>query len=131
MRKIQVPTSRVEDWVDITALVQGGIAQESLREGAVMVYSPHTSAGVCPQEGVDPAVASDLSARLQELAPKLRPEDRHAEGNSDAHLKTLLTGQSVLVPISGGKLLLGRWQRIFLVEFDGPRMRELWLTLLS
>lgn len=131
MRKIQVPTSRAEDWVDITALVQSAIAAESVPEGAVMIYSPHTSAGVCLQEGADPAVASDLSARLGEIAPKLRPQDRHAEGNSDAHLKTLLTGQSALVPVSGGRLLLGRWQRIFLVEFDGPRMRELWLTLLS
>lgn len=131
MRKIQVSTSHAQEWVDVTDGIQNVLIQDDLREGAVLIYSPHTSAAVAIQEGADPAVASDLLARLAEMVPKMRPGDRHAEGNSDAHLKTLLTGQSVLVPVIRSRLALGRWQRIFLVEFDGPRLRELWLTPLS
>jgi secondary thiamine-phosphate synthase enzyme len=75
-------------------------------------------------------VAHDLLVRLSELAPRLHPKDRHREGNSDAHLKTLLTGVHLLLPAEGGRLRLGRWQQVFLAEYDGPREREVWIQLL-
>lgn len=98
--------------------------------GLVYLFVPHTTCGLTVQEGADPDVAHDLLARLEELAPKLHPKDRHAEGNSHAHLKTLLTGVHLLLPAERGRLKLGRWQQVFLAEFDGPRTREVWVKLL-
>ena len=86
-------------------------------------------------EGYDPAVADDLLRRLEALAPHgadtAGGRDRHAEGNSDSHLKAALVGTSLVVPVRGGELALGRWQRLFFCEFDGPRSRELWVSALG
>ncbi|GAA6739030.1 secondary thiamine-phosphate synthase enzyme YjbQ [Thermus oshimai] len=95
--------------------------------GLVYLFTPHTTCGLLLQEGADPDVAHDLLRRLEELAPKLHPKDRHAEGNTHAHLKSLLTGVSLLLFAEGGRLKLGRWQQVFLAEFDGPRRREVWV----
>ncbi len=75
-------------------------------------------------------MAADIVAQLSRLAP---PDAgyRHAEGNADAHVKSVLAGPSLLLPVSGGRLRLGRWQAVFFCEFDGPRQREVWLTFLS
>ncbi|RTI55696.1 secondary thiamine-phosphate synthase [Thermus scotoductus] len=126
MRTIQVATPR-EGLVNITRLVEGVLEGHT---GLVYLFVPHTTCGLTVQEGADPHVAHDLLARLEELAPKLHPKDRHAEGNSHAHLKTLLTGVHLLLPAERGRLKLGRWQQVFLAEFDGPRMREVWVRLL-
>src|SRR5919204_361358 len=81
-----------------------------------------------PRRRWDPDVVEDTLHPLRELVPQ-RAQWRHAEGNSDAHLKTMLIGPGVTLPVSGGRVRLGRWQKVFLCEFDGPRRRELWLTL--
>jgi secondary thiamine-phosphate synthase enzyme len=98
----------------------------------VLLHVPHTTAAVTVNEGYDPDVAGDLLRRLEALAPHLRDtdgaRDRHAEGNSDSHLKAALVGGTVLLPVVGGQLALGRWQRVFFCEFDGPRRRELWVS---
>jgi len=125
---LEVQTPRREALLNVTERVQGALGELGLLEGALYVYSPHTTAGVLIQEGADPDVARDLLLRLSELAPKNHPGYRHLEGNSDAHIKTALVGNAVLVPVSNGKLMLGTWQQIFLAEFDGPRRRKLWLT---
>jgi len=125
---LEVQTPRREALLNVTERVQGALGELGLLEGALHVYSPHTTAGVLIQEGADPDVARDLLLRLSELAPKNHPGYRHLEGNSDAHIKTALVGNAVLVPVSNGKLMLGTWQQIFLAEFDGPRRRKLWLT---
>jgi len=109
--------------VDVTEQVEAALAGLGVEDGAVLVWSPHTTAGVTVNEGYDPDVAGDLLRRLEALAPERGQGDRHAEGNSDAHLKTALVGTSALVPVEGGRLALGRWQRVFLCEFDGPRRR--------
>lgn len=98
--------------------------------GLVYLFVPHTTCGLTVQEGADPDVAHDLLARLDELAPRFHPKDRHAEGNTHAHLKSLLTGVHLLLLAEGGRLRLGRWQQVFLAEFDGPREREVWVRLL-
>lgn len=123
MRTIQVATPR-EGLVNITRLVEGVLEGHT---GLVYLFVPHTTCGLTVQEGADPDVAHDLLARLEELAPKVHPKDRHAEGNSHAHLKTLLTGVHLLLPAERGRLKLGRWQQVFLAEFDGPRTREVWV----
>jgi secondary thiamine-phosphate synthase enzyme len=87
---------------------------------------------VTVNEGYDPDVAGDLLRRLEALAPHgvdtRGGADRHDEGNSDSHLKTALVGSSALVPVKDGAPALGRWQRVFLCEFDGPRRRSVWVT---
>ncbi|AEB12752.1 secondary thiamine-phosphate synthase enzyme YjbQ [Marinithermus hydrothermalis] len=131
MRRIQVRTPAREALVNVTRDLEAALAELGLREGALLVYAPHTTAGVVVQEGADPDVARDLLRRLKELVPQHHPADRHAEGNTDAHLKTLFTGNAQLLPVVGGRLALGRWQQVFLAEFDGPRTRELWLVPLA
>ncbi len=130
METLTIPTHEFNEMVDITNQVQRAVSRAALEQGAVLVYSPHTTAAIVVQEGADPNVAHDLLARLQELAPRRRPQDRHAEGNSDAHLKTALLGCSQIIPLADGRLVLGAWQSIFLAEFDGPRTRRVLLTMM-
>jgi secondary thiamine-phosphate synthase enzyme len=120
-----VPSSAPRELVDVTDRVVRAAVELGLQDGAVLVSSPHTTAGVIVNEGYDPDVVGDLVRRLERLAPREGQGDRHAEGNSDAHMVVALVGSSVLLPIADGGLALGRWQRIFLVEWDGPRARRL------
>ena len=99
------------------------------KNGAVLVFCPHTTAAVTINENADPDVLRDLIKGLASIAP-VDGGWRHAEGNSDGHLKTSLVGPSVLVPLSDGQLSLGTWQGIYLCEFDGPRSRKVDVTLL-
>ncbi|MFO0799147.1 MAG: secondary thiamine-phosphate synthase enzyme YjbQ [Gemmataceae bacterium] len=124
MRTIDVRTDRRTEFVEITADVRRAVREERLLDGAVVVYTPHTTAAVTVQENADPDVLHDLLLWLNGTIPKDVPGFRHAEGNSDAHLKSCLIGPSVLVPVAGGELVLGRWQGVFFCEFDGPRRRE-------
>jgi len=114
--------------IDIT-----GEAQEACHRwggtGALLVYCPHTTAGVAVNEHADPDVMRDVMETLARAVPHAGPY-AHAEGNSDAHIKSVLTGNQVAVPVRAGRLLLGRWQGVFFLEFDGPRHRALWLHFL-
>jgi secondary thiamine-phosphate synthase enzyme len=123
--EVPVRTTRPRELVDVTDAVARAVVELGLREGAVLVASPHTTAGVTVNEGYDPEVAGDLVRRLERLAPREGQDDRHDEGNSDAHLAVALVGTSVVLPIASDGLVLGRWQRIFLLEWDGPRARRL------
>jgi len=126
MKRLRVRTPK-EGLVNITRAVEEVLEGHT---GLVYLFVPHTTCGLTVQEGADPDVAHDLLLRLAELAPRLHPKDRHGEGNSHAHLKTLLTGVHLLLPAEGGRLRLGRWQQVFLAEYDGPREREVWVKLL-
>ena len=125
MIELSVATTAPRELVDVTGAVVRATLELDLREGAVLVASPHTTAGVTINEGYDPDVAGDLVRRLERLAPREGQGDRHDEGNSDAHLAVALIGTSVLIPVAEGGLRLGRWQRVFLLEWDGPRSRRL------
>jgi secondary thiamine-phosphate synthase enzyme len=125
--EFSVSTPVRETLVDITERVRAGLP--SLGEGftgMVNVFVPHTNAGVTINENADPSVVRDVIAGLARLVP---PDAgyRHAEGNSDAHIKASLMGSHVAVPVQDGRLLLGTWQSIYLAEFDGPRTRRVWL----
>lgn len=122
MLQLTVPSTRREEFLDITPQVAQALRDCGLAEGALLVYSPHTTAGITINEGADPDVRRDMLQHLASLVPE-RAGFRHAEGNSDAHIKTSLMGPSQLVPVSGGRLQLGAWQKIYLCEFDGPRRR--------
>ncbi|TBH20813.1 secondary thiamine-phosphate synthase enzyme YjbQ [Thermus thermamylovorans] len=126
MRRLAVRTPP-EGLVNITGQVEAVLEGHT---GLVYLFVPHTTCSLLVQEGADPHVAQDLLRRLEELAPRHHPKDRHAEGNTHAHLKSLLTGVHLLLPAEGGRLWLGRWQQVFLAEFDGPREREVWVRLL-
>jgi secondary thiamine-phosphate synthase enzyme len=123
--ELAVPTTAPRELVDVTDQVVRAAAELGLHDGALLVSSPHTTAGVIVNEGYDPEVVGDLIRRLERLAPREGQGDRHDEGNSDAHLVVALVGSSVLLPIADGGVRLGRWQRVFLVEWDGPRSRRL------
>jgi secondary thiamine-phosphate synthase enzyme len=134
MIRLDVPTRERCVLVDVTARVNEAVAGLDLDGGAVLVHVPHTTAAVTVNEGFDPDVAGDLLRRLEALAPHgadtAGGRDRHAEGNSDSHLKAAFLGSSIVLPVGAGALLLGRWQRVFLCEFDGPRTRQLWVSAL-
>lgn len=121
--RLEVKTVRREQLLDITETVAGVVRKSGIHEGFCQVFIPHTTAGVTINEGADPDVASDIEAHLAKLVPKSGAY-RHAEGNSDSHLKTAMVGPSCIAPVRDGGLSLGRWQAIFLCEWDGPRTRS-------
>jgi secondary thiamine-phosphate synthase enzyme len=127
VHRFTLRTGQREELVDITAEVAGAVGELGLGDGAVLLHIPHTTAAVTINEGYDPDVAADVVADLNRRVP---PDAgyAHAEGNSDSHIKAILVGSSQLVPVEGGEPALGRWQRIFFCEFDGPRSREVWVS---
>jgi len=129
MQTFPVTTSSQMEFVDITDQVQQAVESSAVEEGICCLFNPHTTAGLTINEGCDPAVQQDLLGVLREIVPLNYPY-RHAEGNSPAHLMATLAGSSLTILISGGRLQLGTWQRIFFCEFDGPRSRKVnWKVL--
>jgi secondary thiamine-phosphate synthase enzyme len=124
MYTLLVKTERRTQLVDVTAQVQKAVASSGVATGICHLYVPHTTAAVTINECADPDVARDFEAAIDRLIPAHGPY-RHSEGNSDSHVKSILVGASVTVPVEGGKLALGRWQGVFFCEFDGPRERKL------
>ena len=123
MREIAVATSGHSQALDITRLVNEAIAALGVEDGWCRVFVPHTTAGLAVNEAADPDVMVDLLAALERLAP-WRADYRHGEGNSAAHVKSVLVGSTLTLPVKGGRLDLGAWQGVFLMEFDGPRRRR-------
>ena len=130
MSRITVRTDRREQMVDVTREVADAVEASGVAHGIAHVYSTHTTAGVTINENADADVAYDLLQGLGRLAPH-GAGWRHAEGNSDAHLKASLVGAGVTVPVADGRLLLGQWQGVYLCEFDGPRPRRLIVTVVG
>ncbi len=114
---------------DITREAQAYVAQTGVKEGLCVVFCPHTTAGITINENADPDVRTDLDYTFCHVFPKL-PSYTHMEGNSDAHMKSTVTGASESVVIHGGRLLLGRWQALYFCEFDGPRTRTFYIKVL-
>jgi secondary thiamine-phosphate synthase enzyme len=127
MWTLEVQTRQRVSFVDISRDVAGLVRDAG--DGAVVVYVPHTTAGVTINEDADPSVRADLAMALERLVPADLPFT-HLEGNSDAHAKASLMGSSVTVPVVDGALQLGTWQGIYFAEFDGPRRRRVLVTLL-
>ena len=129
MYTISVRSSSREEMLDITAEVSDFVKRSSENEGVCVVFSQHTTCGLTINENADPDVQTDLLGFLRKLLPQYEPDFRHFEHNSDAHIKTSIVGSSVTVPFSGGELLLGKWQGIYLCEFDGPRERRILVSI--
>jgi secondary thiamine-phosphate synthase enzyme len=124
-------TERQSQLVDVTRLVQEAVAGQT--GSAVLVYVPHTTAGVTINEHADPMVARDFEAALERIVSEDWPWQHVEEGeeNAPTHIRAAFMGSDVLVPVRDGRLALGTWQGIFLCEFDGPRERKVYVTSLS
>jgi secondary thiamine-phosphate synthase enzyme len=120
--KLQIRTSSRQCFEDITQAVQQAVSQGDLQEGVCHLFCPHTTAGLTLNENWDPDVQHDMGLVLDDLIHQ-RGDFQHGEGNSPAHVKASLMGASCTLLVSEGRLVLGRWQGIYLAEFDGPRTR--------
>ena len=114
--------------VDITSDVDSVVKKSGVKHGICRVFVPHTTAGVTINENADPDVAADLIDGLARIAPA-NEGYRHAEGNSDAHIKASLVGSDKAVMVQNGGLSLGTWQAVYFCEFDGPRTRQVWVDV--
>lgn len=121
MHTITVKSNSREEMIDITSQVAEHIPDG---DGVCICFTQHTTCGMTINENADPDVQSDMLGFLKRLIPQYEPNFKHFEHNSDAHIKSSIVGSSVTVPFSNGKLALGRWQGIYLCEFDGPRERR-------
>jgi len=131
MHRIKVRSREREELVEFTDEVRRRLRESGAREGLCVLYVRHTTAGLTVNENADPDVPRDMLHCLRTLIPQHGMNFRHGEENSDAHIKTSLVGTSVTVPFENGELLLGRWQGIFLCEFDGGREREVIMKVIS
>lgn len=125
--EIEVTTIKRTQFVSITDRILDLVRVRNWREGVLTVFSPHTTAGITINENADPDVCRDMEWFSDELVPQ-KLAFRHAEGNSDAHLKASFFGSSVQLIVRDGKPWLGTWQGIYLCEFDGPRKRRVYVA---
>ncbi len=123
-----IKTSTRKEAIEITSIVAKHV--KSVKSGIVVVYVPHTTAGVTINEAFDPSVAEDLLNDLTRLVP-YSSHYKHLEGNADAHIQASIIGSSVTIPIEDGEMILGRWQGIFFMEFDGPRNRKFFIKIIE
>lgn len=129
MHVIKVRSHQREGLVEFTSQVQEKLKDTGEGEGICFLFVQHTTAGLTVNENADPDVPRDMLLAFRTLIPQHGMGFRHGEENSDAHIKASLVGSSVAVPFKDGKLLLGRWQGIFLCEFDGGRERQVIMML--
>jgi secondary thiamine-phosphate synthase enzyme len=132
VREFSVSTQRQSQLLEITELVSEAAGDLSAA-AAVLVYVPHTTAGVTVNEHADPAVARDFETALERIVSSDWPWEHVEEGeeNAPTHIRAAFMGPDVVVPVRDGKLALGTWQGIFFCEFDGPRERSVYVTTLS
>lgn len=124
MTTLEVRTPEREAMVDIGPRVAAAVRESGVREGVVHLWSLHTTCALTVNENADPDVRRDMVRKMQALVPHQEPYYRHAEGNSDSHVKTSLFGPGLTLLVQGGELVLGTWQGVFLAEWDGPRVRR-------
>ena len=129
MDTFEIRTTAHSCAVDITDHVAARLREKSA-SGICLIYTPHTTAGLTINEGADPSVMDDVLKTLDSLVP-WHGTYKHTEGNSAAHIKAILTGGSVQVIVGSGKPVLGTWERIFLLEFDGPRTRKVFVEFVN
>ena len=130
MVQLQIRTSGRQSFEDITQRVQQVVTDSQVQEGLCYLFCPHTTAGLTLNENWDPSVQHDIGLALDEMVPQRR-DFQHAEGNSPAHVKSLLTGAAQTLFVAGGRLVLGTWQGVYLAEFDGPRTRQVLVKVVA
>jgi len=127
--EFSVKTHDRSEMIDITSDVRRAVEASGVSDGTVVVYVPHTTAGVTINENADPDVIHDVLAALDKAVPWRESFYAHCEGNSAAHVKSSMVGCSATVPVVGGRITLGTWQSVFFCEFDGPRTRRCLVTV--
>ncbi len=131
METLTIATQNMTELVDISKDVQAAVTKLGAVDGVLYLFCPHTTAGLTFNENWDPDVKHDMLLTIDSHIVPPDPRHRHGEGNSTAHIKSSLVGVSALVFVEGGRVELGRWQGIYLAEFDGPRRRQVWLKFLG
>ncbi|WP_079529495.1 secondary thiamine-phosphate synthase enzyme YjbQ [Halobacillus hunanensis] len=131
MKTFSVHTNHHDQMVDITRDIVNWIKEQGVTDGAVIVSSMHTTAGITVNENADPDVKTDMLRRWDEIFPWEDQRDKHMEGNTAAHMKTSYVGHSQTLIIENGELVLGTWQGVYFCEFDGPRRRKVSVKLLK
>ena len=127
---INVSSNRKSQLIDITSEVDRIVRKIGIEDGFIILYVPHTTAGILINEGADPDVQRDILETLDKLIPR-DAEYKHVEGNSDAHIKSTIIGCSIIILIENSRLVLGTWQHIFFYEGDGPRNRKVYMKIVS
>lgn len=127
--KYGIKTDKNQEFIDITDLVKDFVAENDVNDGVVTIFVPHTTAGITINENADPDVVKDMISSLNKRFP-VEDGYLHAEGNSHAHIKASLMGNSCSVIVENGMLMLGTWQGIYFCEFDGPRNRNIYISVL-
>jgi secondary thiamine-phosphate synthase enzyme len=130
MKTLKVQSRQREEMIEITSEVEIFLRESKAESGVCVLFSQHTTCGLTINENADPDVKHDMLLFLKNTIPQFYENFRHNEENSDAHIKASLVGSSVTVPFENGKLLLGRWQGIYLCEFDGARERKVLIKIL-
>ena len=128
--KLQVHTKGQNEFINITSQISQKLDESNIEAGICSIFIPHTTAGITINEAADPSVVRDILMELEKIVPY---DDgyTHGEGNSAAHIKAALTGSSVTIPVVGGRMELGTWQGIFFCEFDGPRTRSVYCSIIE
>ena len=127
---MSIKTFQRVEFIDITNEVNNLVKKSEILEGICFLFVPHTTAGITINENSDPAVKNDIRLKINKMIP-YKEEYSHNEGNSDAHIKSSLFGNSLNLIISSGKLALGMWQGIYFCEFDGPKNRNLYIKFIA
>ena len=130
IHKLDIKTKSQVEFQEITSKIKVLVEASGIKSGICYIFVPHTTAGILMNEHADPSVVEDISERLEEMAPQ-KKSYRHTEGNSPAHIKASLIGDSKTLFIEEGKLALGTWQGVFFCEFDGPRNRSVLVKLIA
>ncbi len=130
INKVDIKTHSRVEFQDITRTVRDIVGESGVRSGVCYIFVPHTTAGVTVNEHADPSVVEDIIEQLDKMVPQ-HGNYRHLEGNSPAHIKASLMGDSEVLFIEDGQIVLGTWQGIFFCEFDGPRNRRLLLKIVA
>ena len=130
LRELYIQTNRLNEFIDITNKVQQIVTEGGIIEGSVTVFIPHTTAGVTINENADPDVVRDFVMEMNKIVPE-KDGYYHREGNSAAHIKSSMMGFSETIIMEEGRLLLGTWQGIYFLEYDGPRVRKVHVKIIE
>lgn len=130
MHTLSIRTHKREEMTDIRHDVDALVREHGWKDGALLLFCPHTTASLTVNEAADPDVARDMTRAMARLAPRDHADYRHAEGNSDSHIKTSLFSPSLMLIVANGCVQLGTWQGMYFCEWDGPRNRKLWVQWL-
>jgi secondary thiamine-phosphate synthase enzyme len=130
MSELKIRTEERISLIDITKQVNAAVAEAGSKNGLCNLFVPHTTAAIIVSENWDPDVTTDMIMQLEKIVPRAGGY-RHDEGNSQAHILSVMLSTSINIPVRGGKLALGKWQGVMFAEFDGPRDRSLMVTVIA